>query len=185
MPIFRLSCISHLSPMNNQSWLQWFAFAAFACISCVGYSSLGHEVYVPTLDWHLCSPEGCVAISVLVIAYLNAPLVFTSSNSVRMTELLPWFSPAVHEASQSQLFTRHHNRRSIFVPCSEHCTSAAYELILGYCSKLKDLSSVSSAHDIAFGFQSSCTSAVHTRQRCRIDLLQQLCHIDHSQPSPY
>ena len=103
MPIFRLSCISHLSAVNNQSWLQWFAFAAFACISCVGYSSLGHKVYVPTLDWHLCSPEGYVAISVLVIAYLNAPLVFTSSNSIRMTELLPWFSPAVHEASQSQI----------------------------------------------------------------------------------
>jgi len=158
MPIFRLSCISHLSPMNNQSWLQWFAFAAFACISCVGYSSLGHEVYVPTLDWHLCSPEGCVAISVLVIAYLNAPLVFTSSNSVRMTELLPWFSPAVHEASQSQLF----NLRAVFRTL--HI----------------DWSSVSSAHDIAFGFQSSCMSAVHTRQRCRVDLLQQLCHIDHS-----
>ena len=155
-------------------------FSAFACIFCVGYSSLGHEVYAPTLDWHLCSPEGCVAISVLVIACLNAPLVFTSSNSVRMTELLPWFSPAVHEASQSQLFTRHHNRRSTFVPCSEHCTSAAYELISGYCSNSKDLSS---------GHQSLVPTTLHldfsprAHQLCILDsvaayLLQQRCHTD-------
>jgi len=80
-------------------------------------------------------------------------------------------SPGFH-----QLFTRHHNRRSTFVPCSEHCTSAAYELISGYCSKLKDLSSVSSAHDIVFGFQSSCTSAVHPWQRCRMSLATALPH---------
>ena len=133
MPIFCSSCISHVSPMNNQMWLQWFAFAAFTCISRVGYSSLGHEVYVPTLDWHLCSPEGCLAISVLVIAYLNAPLVSP------VVTLFTWqnCSPGFH-----QLFQIPKTCHRSLVPAILH-----------------------------LDVQSSCTSAVHTWQLCRIDLI--------------
>ena len=176
MPIFRSSCISHVSPMNNQRWLQWFAFAAFTCISFVGYSSLGHEVYVPTLDWHLCSPEGCLAISVLVIAYLNAPLVSP------VVTLFTWqnCSPGFH-----QLFMRHHNCRFVCLSSwlsanmmslqpSCHVQNIAHLLPMSWFRATARIprtyhQSLVPA-TLHLDVQSSCTSAAHTWQRCRIDL---------------
>ena len=109
-----LSCISHVSPMNNQRWLQWFAFAAFTCISCVGYS-LGYEVSVPILYWHLCSPEGCSTLNVQLTTYAITPLVSTS---------FPW-GIMITDLCVYQVSISYHDVYTIFMPCPKHCISAA------------------------------------------------------------